>query len=108
MIRINCKRKGSTGERELVSILQRAGYADAHRSDQRYVGGLHNPDVGGMPGVHLEVKRAERFNVYDALDQATRDADGQAVPVVAHRRNNRSWVVCLWLEDWLRTQPPLV
>lgn len=105
---MNAKRKGSAGERELASILQRAGYADAHRSDQRYVGGLHNPDVGGMPGVHLEVKRAERFNVYDALDQATRDADGQAVPVVAHRRNNRPWVVCLWLEDWLRTQPPLV
>ena len=50
----------------------------------------------------MECKRAEKFNAYAAMDQAERDANGHAVPIVAHRRNRRPWLVVLKLEDFLR------
>ncbi|MDA0334267.1 MAG: hypothetical protein O2782_03785 [bacterium] len=50
--------------------------------------------------IHLEAKRTERLNVYEALAQAIRDA-GQDVPVVAHRRNGGDWIVILRLGDLL-------
>ena len=97
---MNSKKKGSAGERQLASILQSYGYA-AHRNDQRYTGGLENPDVS-LRGVHIECKRAEAFRLYDALAQATRDANGKALPVVMHRKNNAPWVVVMALEDWIK------
>lgn len=100
---MNSKRKGSGGERELAELLQAHGY-DAHRNDQRYIGGLNNPDVGGLPGYHIEVKRTERFNLYEAMQQAQHDADGKAVPIVCHRRNRHPWVVVMTLEDFLNLE----
>lgn len=97
---MNSKRKGSAGERELADLLRARGY-QAHRNDQRYVSGLNNPDVDGLPGYHIEVKRTERFRLYDALHQACHDADGKAVPIVCHRQNRQPWVVVLALEDFL-------
>lgn len=100
---MNSKRKGSAGERELCAILAQAGAA--HRNDQRYVGGTDNPDISFQMGgkrFHVECKRAEKFNAYAAVDQAERDANGHAVPLVAHRRNRRPWLVVLKLEDFLR------
>lgn len=100
---MNSKAKGSAGERELLSILAEAGAAQ--RNDQRYVGGVDNPDISFQKGgnrFHVECKRAERFNAYAAMDQAQRDANGHAVPIVAHRRNRRPWLVVLTLEDFLR------
>lgn len=100
---MNCKAKGSAGERELLSILAEAGAAQ--RNDQRYVGGVDNPDISFQMGgnrFHVECKRAEKFNAYAAMDQAQRDANGHAVPIVAHRRNRRPWLVVLTLEDFLR------
>ena len=97
------KKKGSAGERELLSILAEAGAAQ--RNDQRYVGGVDNPDISFQMGgnrFHVECKRAEKFNAYAAMDQAQRDANGHAVPIVAHRRNRRPWLVILTLEDFLR------
>lgn len=100
---MNAKRKGSQGERELAALLQSRGL-EARRNDQRYVGGLHNPDIAltmGGHDVHVEVKRVERLNIQEAMNQAIRDADGQAMPVVAHRRNRGPWLVTMRLEDAL-------
>lgn len=100
---MNSKKKGSAGERELLSILAEAGAAQ--RNDQRYVGGVDNPDISFQMGAnrfHVECKRAEKFNAYAAMDQAQRDANGHAVPIVAHRRNRRPWLVVLTLADFLR------
>lgn len=90
--------KGVRGEREVAAILRAAGY-DAHRGAQ-HRGGPDSPDVDGLPGVHIEVKRTERLQLYDALAQAKRDA-GEALPVVIHRRNDSEWVVIQPLTDWL-------
>ena len=97
---MNSKKKGSAGERQLASILQSYGSA-AHRNDQRYTGGLENPDVS-LPGIHIECKRTEAFRLYDALAQATRDANGKALPVVMHRKNNAPWVAIMVLKDWIK------
>ena len=100
------KRKGAEGERELAREISRLFGVEACRGRQ-YHGGSDSPDVrAAIPGVHWESKRAERFNAYDALQQAQSDA-GESVPVVAHRRNSRPWIVCLYLDDLPRLAVPL-
>ena len=90
--------KGARGERELASVLREYGY-DTHRGRQ-YHGGPDSPDVVGLPGVHIECKRVERLNLYDAMAQAIADAGGD-VPVVMHRKNNCEWLVTMRLCDWI-------
>ena len=92
------KNKGARGERELAGILRSYGY-DAKRGVQ-YHGGPESPDVAGLRGVHIEVKRTERLSLYDALAQSKHDA-GDDMPVVMHRRNNSEWVVIQPLSDWI-------
>lgn len=99
----NSKRKGNAGERELLGILQQAGL-DAHRNDQRYVGGYENPDIAlNVNGQrwHVECKRAERLNIHAAYQQAEHDAGADSLPVVMHRRNRESWFVTMKLDDLL-------
>ncbi len=99
----NSKRKGSAGERELLGILQ--GHGLAVRNDQRYVGGVDNPDISldmGGKRYHVECKRAEKFNAYTAMEQAERDANGHDVPIVMHRRSRKPWLVVMKLDDFLK------
>ena len=95
---INSRQKGKTGELEVAKILREHGY-DARRG-QQFHGGQDSPDVIGIPGYHIEVKRTEHFNLYDALEQSKRDA-GTDKPIVIHRKNRGEWVVIQPLEDWL-------
>lgn len=73
---MNSKAKGSAGERELAAILTAKGFP-ARRNDQRYLGGVGRPDVtaDGLEDYHIEVKRVERLNVGEAMQQAIHDAD---------------------------------
>lgn len=100
---MNSKRKGNGGEREVLRLLEEHGIA-CHRNEQRYIGGVDNPDISaviaGMP-VHVEVKRCESLSLYTAMEQAVHDANGHALPVVFHRRNNRPWLIVARLEDVL-------
>lgn len=101
---MNVKRKGNAGEREFLALLGEYG-VEACRNEQRYVGGLDNPDIsadiGDIP-FHVEVKRTERFRLYDALNQARRDANGRRIPLVAHRQNRRPWVIVMDAADFLQ------
>lgn len=101
---MNSKRKGNRAERELLRLLQSYGI-DAHRNDQRYIGGINNPDISARIGpvsIHVECKRVERLALAAALRQAHRDANGHALPVVVHRRSREPWLVTLELEDLLQ------
>lgn len=94
---MNSKRKGTAGENELASILREAGIR-AQRNDQIFRGGAGNPDVSAeLSGLklHIEVKRAERLNVPEAMNQAIRDAAEGYFPVLAHRRNREKWLVTM-------------
>ncbi len=97
------KAKGTRGEHEVEKILQQYGIR-AFRNDQIFKGGKNNPDVSaeiaGIP-LHIEVKRAERLNVVEAIHQAERDAADNALPIVTHRRNREKWLVTLPLLDLL-------
>lgn len=96
---MNSKRKGDNGERELVGVLRAHGY-DAHRNRQWDSSGRENPDVS-LPGVHIECKRTERLQLWEALGQARIDANGKALPVVMHRRNHSRWIVVMDLDSWM-------
>lgn len=96
---INSREKGRRGEVELARILRSYGY-DAYRV-QQYCGANGDADVEGLPGIHIEVKRVQRLQVYDAMQQAKRDAPAGFIPAVFHRRNNQPWLVIMELTDWL-------
>ena len=93
------KDKGKRGERELAGKLREHGF-DTRRGVQ-YHGGPDSPDVIGLEGIHIEVKRTERLSLYDALSQSKADAGAGEMPVVMHRRNNCEWVVIQPLDDWI-------
>lgn len=94
------QRKGADGERELAGILAEYGY-DVHRGASQNYG--TEPDLSGLAGVHIEVKRTQQLRLHDAMEQAKRDAvkfaDG--LPAVFHRRNREPWKVTMELKDWL-------
>ena len=92
------QRKGAGGERELAEILQQAGY-HVQRGSAMTFGSI--ADIVGLPGVHIEVKRVERLNLSDAMNQAVRDAQRfrDGAPAVFHRRSREAWEVAMLLSD---------
>ena len=99
MGKINSKRKGKRGELEWARFCRDQGY-DVRRGQQ--YSGIGGADCVGLPGIHIEVKRVNRLNLYDALAQAKRDAPPGAIPIVAHRRDHCDWVVIMDARDWVR------
>lgn len=93
------RNKGKSGERELAAKLREHGF-NARRG-QQYCGANGDADVIGLPGIHIEVKRTEKFRMYEALDQARRDAKGEELPVVFTRKNECDWVACLRIDDFM-------
>lgn len=96
---MNGKQKGKRGELEFARLCRDQGYQV--RRTAQYCGNTGEAaDVVGLPGIHAEVKRVERLNVQDAIDQAKRDAGQGRIPAVFHRRNNCEWLVTMRAEDW--------
>ena len=94
------QRKGAAGERELAAVLREHGF-EITRGGSLSFGEV--PDLSGLPGVHIEVKRVERLNIMEAMEQAIRDSEDflDGAPTVFHRRNRCPWLVTMRLEDWL-------
>ena len=100
------REKGKRGEREAAAEIRRILRTEAHRGRQ-YCGSDESPDiVTGIEGIHWEVKRAETLQLYNAVEQAVRDA-GEQIPVVLHRQNNKPWVAIVRLEDLPRLAIPI-
>lgn len=95
------QRKGADGERELATILAGYGYSIVRGSSQNYG---TEPDLRGLPNVHVEVKRQEQLRLPAALEQAERDAQkfGDGLPAVFHRSNRQRWKVSMYLDDWMK------
>ena len=98
-INMNSRNKGKRGELEAAHLLKEYGY-DARRG-QQYAGSNGDPDVVGLPHVHLEIKRVEKLNIDDALQQSIRDSRENEVPVVMHRKNRTEWKVTMQFVDWI-------
>lgn len=93
------QRKGADGERELAGVLREYGYT-IQRGGSLSFGEV--PDLTGLPGIHIEVKRVERLNVPAAMAQAARDAARfGGIPAVFHRRSREPWLVTMRLVDWI-------
>ena len=103
---MNSRDKGARGERELAHELERYGFSA--RRGQQFAGANGDADVVGLPGVHLEVKRVEKLNIDNAMEQSRRDAYAESlkmgevmIPVVMHRRNRKPWLVTMDLENFM-------
>lgn len=94
------QRKGADGERELAALLREYGYP-VERGGSLSFGEV--PDLTGLPGIHIECKRAEQLRPYDWMAQAERDAVrfGDGLPAVLFRRSRSPWLVVMKLGDWM-------
>lgn len=97
---MNSREKGKRGELEVAHLLQQYGY-EARRS-QQYAGINNDADVVGLPGIHIEVKRVEKLNIDNALDQAFVDKGDDEIPIVMHRKNRAWWKVTMDFDDWMK------
>lgn len=102
MGKINSKTKGKVGELELSNLLKSFGYNT--RRTQQFCGKSTDgeADLVGLKGIHIECKRVEKLNIYDAIEQAKNDCKENMLPTVFHRRNRKKWLVTMELEDWLK------
>jgi Holliday junction resolvase len=93
------RRKGATGERELVQELNRLGLM-CRRSVQ-YAGkpGTDADVVCEALPMHIECKRTERFKWTQTLKQVKRDSKGKPW-VIAYRFNDGPWLIIQPLEQW--------
>jgi Holliday junction resolvase len=93
------KNKGKRGERELARELSRVLGVRAWRGVQ-FQGSPDSPDIAiDIPDIHIECKRAERFNLYKSLEQAEADSCATQIPIVLHRQNKKAWVAVIKLDD---------
>ena len=97
---MNSRDKGKRGELEAAHLLQKHGY-DARRG-QQFAGINGDADVVGLPGIHIEVKRVEKLNIDEALEQAIRDKRESEIPIVMHRKNRTKWKATMLFEDWIK------
>jgi hypothetical protein len=126
---MNSREKGKRGERQWRDELRANGYMS--RRGQQFSGSPDSPDVvcDELRWIHFEVKAVERLNIEDAMEQARRDCNrdhgttdhgttgpevgcqrSAKVPVVAHRRSFRRWLVTMEAETFFQflrgTLPP--
>ena len=99
MGKIHSKNKGATYEREIVHKLTDYGFV-AHRS-QQFCGANGDADVVAPDfPFHLECKRVEKLNLYQAFTQAIADAKGK-YPCVVHRKNHSESLFTCRFDDLL-------
>lgn len=94
------QQKGRRAERELSRLLNGYGYATRPGAAVSFGG---EPDVVGLDGVHIEIKRRENPDLSAALRQAAEDASyfGDGLPVVFQRGNRQRWRAVMDLDVWL-------
>src|SRR5688572_25034795 len=98
---MNSREKGKRGERQWRDELRANGY-NARRG-QQFCGSPDSPDVmcDDLDWIHFEVKAVERLNIEDAMEQARGECGGK-VPVVAHKKNFRRWLVTMDADAFFR------
>lgn len=90
------RRKGYAGEVEIAGLLREYGY-----NTRRGIQAAGEPDVIGLPGIHIEVKRREKLALEDWMAQAKRDSKPREMPAVFHRKNRGEWLVSVPLDVFM-------
>lgn len=97
---INSRQKGAAYERKIAKMLRDYGY-EAERGCQ-HAGGKDSPDVkSNLYGIHIEAKKVEHLNIWNALNQSARDSGEDEVPVVIFARNRSKNYVAMEFDDWM-------
>ena len=91
---IKSRAKHLRGAREFSALCRQAGFAEASSTH----GSIK---TGGLPGLSVEVRRAQRLHLEHAMDAAA-EAAGENIPVLAHRSDGQPWRITLGLEDFFR------
>lgn len=102
MGKINSRAKGATFERQIARILKERGF-EARRGVQ--FNGMYDADVesSSFP-FHIECKKVQALNLFDAYAQSTRDCEAQGkkeVPMVIHAKNRTKIMATMELHDFL-------
>jgi Holliday junction resolvase len=102
---VNSRAKGARAERELANKLKEYGL-QAHRT-QQFCGKAGDADVScvELASYHIECKMVEALNIHKAMTQALNDCKDKT-PICVHRKNNKPWLVTMYLEDWLALAKP--
>ncbi len=87
------RRKGARGEREFIELHLAPYWPEARRNLDQF--SEDKRDALRCAGIHWQIKRQERLNIWLAVAQAEADAIGQDLPVVAFRRNRSEWYCAL-------------
>ena len=94
---MNSREKGKRGEREWASVCREHGW-DVRRTVQ-YCGNTGDAsDCVGLPGIHQEVKRVERLDIYGAM--------AQAISLFPPREKSRHTTIEAYLTGTLQSQCP--
>jgi hypothetical protein len=97
MSKINSRDKGARFEREVAAWFRDTLLDPDARRGQQFAGGTDSPDVvlPNMPWLHVEAKRVEKLNIYNAMLQAKQDAGSGKIPTVFMRKNGEEMLVVL-------------
>lgn len=99
---MNSRDKGARGEREAAEFARvHWGCVNARRAAQIGVTGGRDIERA-IPGVHIEVKRAERTNIPGWMRQAVADTQPGGIPAVWHRRNHSDALLTIRAADLRR------
>lgn len=96
------QRKGREAELELAKVLRGFGFESVQAGEPVSYGSV--PDLVGLPGIHIECKRAEQLRLSEWMKQAERDSERfhDGAPAIFHRRNREPWLVTLKLDDFVK------
>lgn len=97
---VNSRRKGAEFERKLANLLKEYGYSA--RRGQQFCGANGDADVVGLEHIHIEAKAVEKLNLYDAMEQSKNDARPDEIPVVIHKKNRKSILVTMELDEFMK------
>jgi len=95
---MDSRAKGARGELEFIHRHLAPYWPDAKRNLDQF--GDDKRDAIQCAGIHWQIKRTERLELWRAIRQAEQEAIGSDVPVVAFRRNHSGWY-CVAPADFL-------
>lgn len=100
MAKINSNAKGKNGELEFSNLCKSYGFNTRRSVQYSGINKDADADVIGLPDIYIEVKRVERLNINEAMEQVKRDKHGD-LGIVAHRKNHKPWLITMEFEDWM-------
>lgn len=93
------RERGARGERLLIEFLHKCGI-----TSKRGFVWMHQSDLIGVEGIHVECKFVEKLSVRAAMEQAIKEAEKRkdGFPTVFWKMNRKPWLTVMRTEDWAK------